>query len=69
MSIKLGDEYELKYWSSDNNWISLGVDTATDNSLHYDNIPYGALLWLSNHTRGWDERPFLIDSEGNVEWW
>lgn len=67
--ILLGDEYELKYWSSDNNWISLGLKTADDNSLHYDSIPSGALLWLSDHTRGWDERPFLIDDKGNVEWW
>lgn len=64
-----GDEYELKYWSSDNNWISLGIRIADDNSLHYDSIPSGALLWLSDHTRGWDERPFLIDETGNVEWW
>lgn len=64
-----GDEYELKYWNDNNNWISLGTRTADDNSLHYDSIPSGALLWLSNHTRGWDERPFLIDEYGNVEWW
>jgi hypothetical protein len=64
-----GDVYELKYWSSDNNWISLGIRTADVNSLHYNGIPSGALLWLSNLTRGWDERPFLIDEFENVEWW
>lgn len=64
-----GDVYELKYWSSNNNWISLGVDTATSNCLHYESIPYGTLLWLSNITRGLDERPFIMDNEGKVEWW
>lgn len=64
-----GDEYELKYWSSDNNWVSLGIRVADDNSLIYDGIPSGALLWLSDLTRGWDERPFLIDEQGKVEWW
>lgn len=64
-----GDLYQLKYWSSNNNWVSLGYRTASDNLLHYDSIPSGVLLWLSDLTRGWDERPFLINEQGDVEWW
>ena len=64
-----GDVYELKYWSADNRWVSRGLQTATDNHLYYDSIPSGALMWVSNYTRGWDERPFLIDEDGTVEWW
>lgn len=61
------NEYELFYWTGDR-WKSLGLITANDNSLHFDNVPEGALLWLRDYTRGWDERPCLIDSKGNVEW-
>ncbi len=62
-----GNDYELFYWTGDN-WESLGYRTADDNVLHYDNVPSGALLWLRNYTRGWDERPFMVDPDGNVEW-
>lgn len=62
-----GNAYELFYWT-DERWESLGFRAANDNVLHYDNVPSGALLWLRNYTRGWDERPFLVDSDGNVEW-
>lgn len=64
-----GDEYELKYWHNSGGWVSRGRMIATDNTITVDSVPAGALMWLSNHTRGWDERPFLMDEEGNVEWW
>lgn len=65
-----GNEYELLWWDrTSHQWASAGRRTATDNVLHYDSIPSGALLWLRNHTRGTDERPFLIDESGHVEWW
>lgn len=64
-----GDEYELRYWNTNNRWTSCGTQIATGNTLHYDNIPSGALMWVSNYTRGMDERPFLIDESGNVIWW
>lgn len=66
--VRPGDEYELFYWDNEH-WVSVGKRTATDNSLSYDNIPYGALLWLRDYTRGMDERPFLIEKGGNVVWW
>lgn len=62
-----GNEYELRYWNGEK-WLSAGRKVADDNSLRYEDIPSGTLLWLSNHTRGWDERPFRIDSVGVVEW-
>ncbi|HZK03940.1 MAG TPA: hypothetical protein VFC94_05985 [Bacteroidaceae bacterium] len=63
-----GDEYELLYWN-DTCWVSRGKIIASDNNLKYDSIPKGALMWLRNYTRGWDERCFLIDENENVEWW
>lgn len=64
-----GDLYELRYWSDNGRWEVLGIKEAAVNSLVFDNVPKGALLWLHDYTRGWDERPFLIDDNGNVEWW
>lgn len=62
-----GDEYELRYWNGFF-WVTHQICKANDNSLHYDNIPVGVLMWLRNRTRGWDERVFRI-KDGNVEWW
>ena len=64
-----GDVYETRYWNAYNEWTSCGIQTAEGNTLPYDNIPKGALMWVSNHTRGMDERPFLINEDGTVEWW
>ena len=64
-----GDVYEMRYWNANNEWTSCGIQTAQGNTLHYDNIPKGALMWVSDLTRGMDERPFLIDDDGNVVWW
>lgn len=67
--IRPDDTYELFYWSNDNKWISCGIRKADSNVLSYSNIPKGALMWVRDYTRGLDERPFLIDDAGNVEWW
>ena len=64
-----GETYLLRYWNENHEWTSCGMQTATGNTLHYDNIPEGALMWVSDLTRGMDERAFLIDKEGNVVWW
>ena len=66
--IRSGDEYEFLYWSN-REWISSGTVIAGDTHLVYDSIPQSALMWVRNYTRGWDERVFLIDDYGNVEWW
>lgn len=63
-----GDRYELKFWNGDD-WISTGERIAEGNSLKYDNIPAGTLMWLSDYTQGWDERAFRFLDDGSVEWW
>jgi hypothetical protein len=65
--IRVGDEYELCYWDSEG-WKSLGKKVADDNYLIYTDVPKGALLWLNNLHRGWDERVFLYNN-GKQEWW
>ena len=63
-----GDLYELKYWDNSGEWKVVGAQYATENALNFANIPEGALLWLHNYTRGWDERPFLYNG-GEIIWW
>ena len=62
-----GDTYELLYYNG-NQWISMGKKVATTNILHYDNVPSNTLYWVKDHTRGWDERPFLLREGDVVEW-
>ena len=62
-----GDEYELCYWDG-YFWITHAKCKATDNVLHFDNVPAGSLLWLRDKTRGWDERVFRM-VDGVPEWW
>ncbi len=66
-SIRAGDEYELSYWDTES-WKSLGKKIAGDNHLIYTDVPKGALLWLNNLTRGWDERVFVYEN-GKQVWW
>lgn len=63
-----GNEYEL-FCFNGTGWDSLGFRIATDNYLHFDNVPTGTLLWLRNYTRGHDERPFILHDDGSIEWW
>jgi hypothetical protein len=65
--IHFGDTYELTYWHQ-GAWRSLGARVARDNVLYYDNIPANALLLLHDHTRGVQERPFVIEN-GKQVWW
>ena len=60
------DEYELRYWKE--GWHSLGRQTAMTDSLVYENVPTGALLWLHNLTRGREERIFTCE-DGKQVWW
>ena len=34
-----------------------------------NNIPTNTLLWIRNHTRGNDERPFIVTSDYSIQWW
>lgn len=63
-----GNEYEL-FCFDGQKWSSLGYQRADNNVLHYDEIPLNTLLWLRNYTRGNNERPFIIDENGEILWW
>lgn len=64
--IQPGNQYELHYW--DDGWVSLGRKVAEDYELTYREVPSNALLWLRNHTRGVEERPFTYEN-GRQVWW
>lgn len=59
-------DYELCYWN--NQWISLGRQTADKDYLVYNNIPSGALLWLKCLSAGKEERIFTYENKQQV-WW
>ncbi len=65
--IHAGDTYELKYWDG-RGWASLGRQVASERYLLFDDVPADALLWLSNLTRGYDERIFTYE-DGRQVWW
>jgi hypothetical protein len=66
-NIRLGDEYELFYWS-DKGWTSLGRQKAKDISLKFTGVPDNALLWLHDKTGGIEERIFTYEN-GKQVWW
>lgn len=62
-----GHKYELCYWDQ-NQWISAGIQIATDTKLVYNHVPAGALFILHNHTEGKEERIFTYE-RGKQVWW
>ena len=64
--VRAGDRYELFYHAGRRGWRSLGRQTATADSLRYEGVPVGALLLLRNHTRGAQERIFVMEEEKQV---
>jgi hypothetical protein len=63
--IKPGDTYELFY--CDTVFKSLGMIEKASDSLFYQNVPAGALLYLKNHSRGIQERIFTYE-KGEQIW-
>jgi hypothetical protein len=61
-----GNFYELFYW--DNQWISLGRQTATSYKLVFESVPSDCLFLLQNHTEGKEERIFTYEN-GEQVWW
>lgn len=61
-----GNEYELCLW--DNEWKSMGIQTAQNNYLIFDNIPAKGLYWLKNLSGGIEERIFTYEN-GIQVWW
>ncbi len=64
--IRMGDEYELRYW--DREWKSLGTQVANDTILYFSDVPKNALMLLKDHTRGSEEIPFRINEQKEQEW-
>lgn len=64
--IEPGDMYELLFY--DRGWKSLGKQIASSNELIYNRVPQNALLWLKNHTKGYEERVFTYD-DNHQKWW
>ena len=62
-----GMQYELFYFDTDH-WASMGVKTATEYTITYDQVPEGALLWIRNLTEGKEERIFTYEN-GKQVWW
>ena len=44
----------------------MGVKTATDYTITFDNVPDNALLWLRNLTEGREERIFTYENGRQV---
>lgn len=63
-----GHDYELKMWNG-KYWVPIERKESISNTIHFDSVPKGALLWLSDHTRGFDERAFIVNDNGEIEWW
>lgn len=66
--VEKGDEYELFYWENED-WVSMGRQIANSDSLIYKDVPMNALYHLQDHTKGWEERIFTIDSNRKPQWW
>jgi hypothetical protein len=64
--VERGNNYQLFYWN--NSWISLGKQVADSESLTFNNVPDGALLWLRNLDKGEQERIFTINNN-KICWW
>ncbi len=61
-----GLDYELFYWNK--KWISLGIKTAKDYHLVFDNVPQNALLYVRCVTEGNENRIFTYEKNQQV-WW
>lgn len=59
--------YELLYYDR-NGWFSMGVKTASDYNIEFENVPFGALYWLKNLTEGREERIFTYE-DGKMKFW
>ncbi|NDV66830.1 hypothetical protein [Bacteroides sp. 224] len=61
-----GHTYELLYY--DNGWVSVEVQEATNECIHFHNVPSNAVYWLRNLTEGVEERVFIYRRE-NIIWY
>ncbi len=61
-----GLAYELFYW--DKRWISVGIKTADDYYMVFDNVPQNALLFAKCLTEGKENRIFTFQNNRQI-WW
>lgn len=67
-NIRVGDTYELMFWSESGKWESAGKQIADKEQVTYDNVPSRTLYLLHNHSRGNEERIFTYEN-GEQIWW
>ena len=67
-NIRIGDTYELMYWSEAGEWESAGKVIADKEQVTYNDIPSQTLYLLHNHSRGNEERIFTYEN-GTQIWW
>lgn len=67
-NIRIGDTYELMYWSEAGEWKSAGKVIADKEQVTYNDIPSQTLYLLHNHSRGNEERIFTYEN-GTQIWW
>jgi transglutaminase-like putative cysteine protease len=66
--LTIGQDFEFFYWQD--GWQSLGIKTAGEQPLTYENIPTGTLYWLvGKDSNREEERIFTLDSTGAQVWW
>ncbi|MFD2035020.1 hypothetical protein ACFSKL_09470 [Belliella marina] len=65
--IEVDDLYELFYWKK-GEWISMGVQTASDQEIMYQSVPSGGLYLLKNKSKGNEERIFTYENNQQL-WW
>lgn len=63
--VAAGTLYELFYWSD--GWQTLGHRTAGEESVKFENVPVGSLLWLVTEDGGREERIFSFQ-DGQQVW-
>lgn len=63
-----GNEYELFYFDSEQQWISCGKKTAETYRLNFEQVPQGGLFWLKNLTCGKEERIFTYRNGKQFFW-
>lgn len=61
-----GQNYELYYWND--SWKLHSRTIATSKILTFVNVPKGALFWLKNLDKGYQERIFTVD-KNKISWW
>ena len=63
--VKFGNKYLLQSWKEDG-WSMEWMKIAENDCFKQERLEVGRLYWLSNLTRGKEELPFYVNSQGEV---